>query len=253
MAGTSDPAEDPSEGDSDHDGPIAYRDRAIYLPAADALILADLHVGKDATSNVQLPMGERDDLRDRLADLVDRFDPGEVVVAGDLLHAFDEVPRGVEESVVDLRDAARKRGAEFVVVRGNHDAMLDSVFHGTVAGEYRLADGDTVVCHGHEAPETVEGVGRYVIGHDHPAIEIEGRRHPCFLHGAGAHGRTGADVLVCPAFNRLCSGTTVNGTGSWDLLSPLVTNLDAYRPVVRDEDADETLTFPPLGRFRKLL
>jgi len=243
MAGTTEPG--PAGG--------RYRDRAVYFPGADALVLADLHVGRDATSNVQLPMGEREDLRDRLGTLIDRFDPGEVVIAGDVLHAFDDLPRGVEETVVDLRDAARRRGTDLVVVRGNHDAMLDAVFEGETAGEYRLGDGDTVVVHGDEPPETTGDVGRYVVGHDHPAITVEGRRRPCYLLGSGEHARTGADVLVLPAFNRLCSGTVVNGADARDLLSPLVTNLDEFRPIVRDEEADETLTFPPLGQFRRLL
>jgi putative SbcD/Mre11-related phosphoesterase len=252
---------DDSRHDADGDSTVAdpgpsggiYRNRAVYFPAADALILADVHAGRDATSNVQLPMGERENLRERLAALIERFDPGEVVVGGDLLHAFDEVPRGVEETVLDLRDAARRRGTDLVVVRGNHDTMLDSVFSGETAGEYRLEDRETVVVHGHEPPETTRGVERYVIGHDHPTITIEGRRRACYLLGSGVHEPTSADVIVTPAFNRLCSGTVVNGADARDLLSPLVTNLDAFRPIVRDEDAGQTLEFPPLGRFRRLL
>jgi len=245
-------ADDSSAADPGPAGGI-YRDRAVYFPAADALVLADVHAGRDATSNVQLPMGERENLRDRLAALIEEFEPGKVVVGGDLLHAFDGVPRGVEETVVDLRDAARRRGTDLVVVRGNHDTMLDSVYRGETADEYRLDDGKTAVVHGHEPPGTTRGVERYVVGHDHPSITIEGRRRACYLLGSGVHEPTGADVLVLPPFNRLCSGTVVNGADARDLLSPLVTNLDAFRPIVRDEDASQTLAFPPLGRFRRLL
>jgi len=223
-----------------------YRDRAVYLPGADALVVADVHVGRDAASAVELPLGERADLTGRLADLLDAFAPGEVVVAGDLLHAFDRVPEGVTETLDRLRAAVADAGADLTVVRGNHDGMLDAL-DVTARDAHRI--GDAVVCHGHERPEV--DADRYVVGHDHPAIEIEGKRRPCALYGPGAF--RGGDLLMLPAFNRLAPGSTVNGMRAGDFMSPLVTDADALRPVVRDEDRGETLEFPPLGEFRRLL
>jgi putative SbcD/Mre11-related phosphoesterase len=225
-----------------------FLDRAAYLPAADALVVADLHVGRDRTSGVELSLGEREDLTDRLATLLRAVDPGEVVLAGDLLDAFGSVPRGVEGTVTALRDVVVRFSADLVVVRGNHDAMLEAVCDEPVHDEYRLADG-TVVCHGHEPVEA--DARRYLAGHDHPAIEIEGRRRPCFLLGREVY--RGRDVLLLPSFNPLVSGTTVNGASGTDLLSPLARDLDRFRPIVRDADAEQTLRFPPLGKFRRLL
>ena len=227
-----------------------FRDRGLYLPDEDALVVADLHVGRDATSAVEMPLGERDDLTDRVGDLLAAFDPATVVVAGDFLHAFDRVPEGVEETAADVRDAVADAGAELVVVRGNHDSMLDSVLDSRgvpTREEYRGRA--TVVHHGHAEPDGE--AARYVVGHDHPAIEIEGARHACLLHGPGTY--RGGDVFVLPAFNRLAPGTTVNGARTSDFQSPVVTNADALRPIVWDSDAEETLSFPPLGKLRRLL
>ena len=242
-----------------------FRDRAVYLPAEETLVVADLHVGRDAASAVELPLGERTDLTDRLATLLAAFDPREVVVAGDLLHAFDRIPEGVAETVAALGETVADAGAELVVVRGNHDSMLDSVRGELGAGgdvaanseedrasvptpeEYRV--GDTLVVHGHDAPD--ETADRYVVGHDHPAIEIEGTRHPCLLYGPGSY--RGGDVVMVPAFNRLAPGVTVNEMSARDFQSPLVRNVDALRPVVWDADSDEALSFPPLGEFRRML
>jgi hypothetical protein len=234
-----------------------FRDRAVYLPAEDALVVADLHVGRDAESAVELPLGERADLTERFAALLAAFSPAEVVVAGDLLHAFDGVPEGVRETVGALVETVEESGADFVIVRGNHDSMLDTVLGGlrinsrsvgvTAVEEYRL--GDTLVHHGHADPEA--DADRYVAGHDHPAIEIEGKRHPCLLYGPGAF--RGGDVVMLPAFNRLAPGTTVNGMWARDFQSPLVTDADAFRPVVWDADGGAVLSFPPLGKFRRML
>ncbi|PSQ18648.1 metallophosphoesterase [Halobacteriales archaeon QS_8_69_26] len=234
---------------------MVFRDRAAYLPRSDALVVADLHVGRDATSNVEFPMGEREDLTERLGALLDRFEPSEVVAAGDLLHAFDSVPRGVADTLAAVRATVEDADAEFVAVRGNHDAMLSSVYDGTVHDAYRPGRGHTLVVHGHEPPDErppgEHGRGRYVMGHDHPAIRVEGRRRPCYLLAHGAY--RGADVLVLPAFNRLAAGVTVNGATAANMHSPMITDLDDYRPIVRDPEADQTLRFPPLGRFRDML
>jgi hypothetical protein len=125
--------------------------------------------------------------------------------------------------------------------------MLGELWDGPTASEYRV--GDWVVCHGHEAP-TASAEG-YLVGHDHPTIIIEGTRRPCYLYGAGSY--EGADVLMLPAFTRLAAGMPVNRMTGAEFQSPLVRNADPFRPIVRDEDADETLTFPPLGRFREML
>ncbi|MEF8840518.1 MAG: metallophosphoesterase [Haloarculaceae archaeon] len=231
---------------SDPDG-LELRDRAVHLPETSTLVLADVHLGKDAASNVELRLGEHEDVTGRFAALVGRFEPEEVVVAGDLLHSFSTLPRGVMETLEELRTTAREVGARIVVTPGNHDTMLDELWKGPTGSEYRV--GDWLVTHGHEEPEGV--ADRYLVGHDHPAIEIEGRRQPCYLYGEGIY--RGADVLVLPAFTRLAAGTPVNGARNGDLMSPLAREVDAFRPLVRDEAADETLTFPPLSTFRRML
>lgn len=268
---------------------LALRDRAVYLPAVETLVLADLHLGRDATSEVSLPLGERADVTERLRALLERCSPATVVFAGDVLHSFSGVPGDAAETFDALVRAVSNAGAEAVVTPGNHDAMLEGIWRGRTVPEHRIdvgtatdgtrdgTDGDppgepegdgsdekpeggpgdseartpdrVLVCHGHRVPEGSADL--YVVGHDHPAIEIEGRRRPCYLYGSGVYRE--ADVLMVPAFNRLTAGVTVNGMRARDFQSPLVADADAFRPVVRDEESDETLWFPPLGEFRSLL
>lgn len=227
---------------------VGFRDRACHLPAADAVVVADLHVGRAAASRVAYPLGERDDLRERLVDALDRFDPATAVLAGDLLHRFGAASDRTAAGVRALADACRDAGARPVAVAGNHDAALDDAWDGDVHDEYRLDDG-TVVCHGHEEPTT--DAPRYVIGHDHPTIRIEGRRRPCLLYGEGIY--RDRDLLVLPAFTALAPGVVVNRMDAAAFDSPLVRDADALRPAVHDPGTGETLAFPPLGRFRELL
>ncbi|WP_321167948.1 metallophosphoesterase [Halobaculum saliterrae] len=246
-----------------------FRDRGVYLPEADALVVADLHVGRAEASDVAYPLGEAADLSDRLRSLIDRFDPGEVVIAGDAVHRFDRVAVADERALSELVDACLDAGARPVFVRGNHDTALDETTLGdTAPGETapsgawdgRVHDGyeldasvrnaPVVVRHGHEAPPEHESAGLYVVGHDHPAIEIEGKRRPCWLYAERAF--RGADVLMLPAFTRLAAGVAVNDMTAREFQSPFVTDADALRPIVAREDGD-AVEFPPLGEFRRLL
>jgi len=224
---------------------VQFRDRAALVE--DVLVVADLHVGKAAASPVELPVETGCDMVERFEALCAHWQPHEVVVAGDLLHSFESVPRRVEQTLAGLRRVASDAGVDIVVTPGNHDTMLDVVWGGPTTPEYCV--GDTVVTHGHVEPE--RDAARYVVGHDHPTITIEGQNRPCALAGDGVYD--GQNLLVLPSFNRLVTGVEVNGMSTADFMSPLVRNADALAPLVRDESGGETLTFPPLGEFRHKL
>ncbi len=224
---------------------LTYDGRALVLD--DVLIVADCHVGRGTGGELEFPVGSGSEMVERFRDLVERHGPADVVLAGDLLHSFQTVPRTVETTVSGLQSACRDAGARLVVTPGNHDTMLSSVWDGPTEQEYRV--GDTVVLHGHEAPEV--DADRYVVGHDHPTIEIEGQRRPCYLVGEGQY--RGSEVVMLPSFNKLNAGVRVNTMSAGEFQSPLVTEADSLAPVVWDEHARETKKFPPLGEFRRLL
>ena len=228
---------------------VTFHRRAVFLPSTATLVVADLHVGRGEASNVTLPLGEREDLVNRLRTLIEETDPDRVVFGGDVVHRFDRITERARETVDALVAACRDTGARPVLVRGNHDATLDSISGDIESGVIADTDPRTVVSHGHEPP-TLDA-DRYLIGHDHPAITIEGDRHPCFLVVPDAYD--GTDVLMLPAFSRLAAGVTVNDARGGDLQSPLIDSLDDARPIVYDTEKREPLTFPPLSAFRRLL
>jgi putative SbcD/Mre11-related phosphoesterase len=223
-----------------------FTQRAVYLGTPDALVVADCHVGRDAGTNLELPLGERQELVERLEALLDRFAPGQVVIAGDLLDAFGSIPAPVAETVQDIGDAVTSAGATLTVATGNHDTMLDIVFSGERVAAIELDD-ETVVSHGAEPPEATGA--RYVIGHDHPMLRIAGRKYPCALVGPAAD--RDAPLIVLPAFSPLTRGTTINRLRAADLQTPLIDDLDAFHPIVTTDDG--TRAFPPLGTFRDQL
>jgi len=227
---------------------IAFRDRAVYLPATETLVVADLHIGREATANVSVPLGERDDLLDRLSKLRSVFEPTQIVFAGDLLHSFSTVPEGVTETVDRLYQDCVDDGIDVVAIEGNHDNLLATVWPTDIESAVKLDDG-TVICHGHEEPE-LSG-SRYLIGHDHPAITIEGVKRPCCC--VDSAGYRDDELVVLPAFTRLAGGVELNHVRASGLQSPLITAVDSLQPIVWDADRQNALEFPPLGEFRRLL
>lgn len=221
------------------------RDRAVYLPDTETLVAADLHLGTVAASAVDAPLEEGPAIVDRLAALVERFEPAELVLAGDVLHAFGFVPQAARETVSALVQRVEAVDAALVLLEGNHDAQLAELSDLQPAGSHQLGDG-TVVCHGHERP--AETGHRYVVGHDHPVIVIDGRRWPCYLHGQAAEGE--AEVLALPAFNAAVRGTPVNDWADGDPLSPFLTAVSEFQPVVWDHTTDDALVFPALASLQ---
>lgn len=224
-------------------------DRAVYLPASGTLVCADLHVGRDAVSEIELPLGEGKELTSRFEALLARYEPSEVVVAGDLLHSFDQIPTDAADTIRALEGLADDAGCRIAVTSGNHDTMLEELWNGTIAPEHPLPNGSVVVTHGHIPPKT--DAEWYVVGHDHPTLEIEGVRHPCYLHGAEQY--QGAGVFMLPSFSRLPAGVRINEMTAASFQSPLIRDAEALRPIVRDADDGETHFFPPLGELRPYL
>lgn len=224
---------------------LALRDRAVLVD--DSLVVADLHLGRGVTSALDFPVGDATDTVDRIRALLAWAEPAELVIAGDVLHSFSTVPRGVRDALDAITDAAAEAGARPVLLEGNHDTMLASAWDGDLHVSHRV--GNTLVCHGHESPE--ESAARYLIGHEHPILDAAGRRRPCYLVGEAA--ACGADLVVLPAFNRLLRGVSINRLEADGFMSPLVGDPAELAPLVWDEDAGDLVPFPRLGEFRDRL
>ena len=239
---------------SPDDLPFEFVDRAVYVPGAETLVVADIHLGRAAASTVDAPVDDGADVRHRLESTFESIrnqfgcEPETVVIAGDFLHSFSSIPHGVERDLEALEKLVDRHGATLIVTTGNHDTLLETVFDGETNDAYRVDD-EIVVAHGHERPPI--DANRYVIGHDHPALGIEGRKLPCFLYGPRAY--RGSDVLMLPPFTRAAPGATVNGMSGRDFQSPLVVDVDAFHPAIYDPADERLLWFPKLERSRSFL
>ena len=181
-------------------------DRSLWLPALATLVVADLHVGKEAAfrdAGLAIPEGILDETLARLGRAVAECAARRVVVAGDLVHSRRGLPDGVVARFARWR---KDVDAAIDLVRGNHDRHAPQLPPewrvGEAGDELRL--GGLVVRH---EPEPREG-SLVVAGHLHPTVAlrsgVDRLTLPCFA--------LSPRLLVLPAFTRFSRGERVNGS-----------------------------------------
>lgn len=183
---------------------ILLPERALYVPAEQTVVVADLHWGKAASfraNYVPVPTGTTAADLQRLSRAVSTTNAQRIVILGDLLHA----KKGRQEGTFDTIAAWRKENPslEVVLVRGNHDES---------AGDPPQALG--ISCHDapyhlgpftcvHDPDEDFADGAIVMAGHLHPSIALSGParervRLPCFVF---------SDTLaILPAFSSFTGG-----------------------------------------------
>lgn len=180
-----------------------YADRALYWPARQRLLVADVHLGKDDAfrdAGIALPRGGAAHDLARLSALLQHSGARSLWFLGDLLHGA-RVDSGWRDAWTHF--LARHAGLELLLIEGNHD-------HGTAAraglGIPRTAQAveDGPFVFDHMPRPTPAGDGRVgVCGHVHPVVGVPGfrGRFPAFV--------VTEQQLVLPAFSRFTGGVRV--------------------------------------------
>lgn len=180
-------------------------DRCILFEKEKILVIGDLHLGYEKAledEGMYLPRMNTESIRESLNRLIEKYEPEEIVLLGDIKHDFK---RAKFEGKEEVRAIVRliMDAAKIIIVKGNHDNYVQNIVadmgvtvvdHVDICG-YRLE-------HGH----VDSGVRPVIIGHEHPSVKIVGAlsgglKMQCFMY-ARKEG-----VLVIPPFSFLSSGT----------------------------------------------
>ncbi len=176
---------------------------ALYWPGERALIVADMHLEKGsahAARGQMLPPYDTRETLQRLAGVIDRYEPMQVIALGDSLHDRGGADRLGEQDRQIL--AILQEGREWLWVTGNHDPEIGDGIGGRAV--------DSVTIGGIKLQHMPYGgqVTHEIAGHMHPAarLSVYGHtvRRPCFV----GNGRR----LVLPAFGAFTGGLNVLDT-----------------------------------------
>ncbi len=192
-------------GSSALDLPIAgepmrlLADRALFWPARQRLLIADLHLGKSDAFRawgIAVPSGGTAHDLSRLQRLLQQCDARELWILGDFLHAAHRARADAQWR--HFRES--HPGVAMAVVPGNHDRAFDP----QVAGIQIVADGTRErPFEFRHAPRAIEPgaahAAHVICGHLHPVLRLPGvGRLPAFW--------LGANMCVLPAFSAFTGG-----------------------------------------------
>ncbi|ABK14325.1 phosphoesterase, putative [Methanothrix thermoacetophila PT] len=213
---------------------------SLYIKETETCVLSDIHIGLEEELLAQglvFPLREKEELLRRIEIILAKLNPKRFVLAGDVVHSFGRADQRIRRKLDAILNTIRSR-CDLVLISGTHDGMLP--YMGFTA-QSRYDEGGYTVSHG---DEDLRDHGHLIMGHEHPVLDVEMMRIPCYLFGRGP--MDGMDIMVLPAFNPLCQGVAVNHLEAPDLLSPLLRRLDIGKlhPVVEMEG--EVMVFPEI-------
>lgn len=224
---------------------FGFLNSCLFIREAGICVASDLHIGLEdelRRQGLAFPLKEKQMLLGRLEAALIAFKPSVFVLAGDIFHSFDRLDNHVKDKFDSIMSTLEGQ-CKVILLRGSHDTMLSSLSLESL--ERYDADGFTFI-HGHDI---ISNHSNIVLGHEHPVIQIEMERLPCFLFGEKVIN--GKDLFVLPAFNPLCQGVMINHVEGRDMLSPLLkkVNVEELCPIV--EVQGEVLAFPKLRGLRR--
>jgi uncharacterized protein len=169
---------------------------ALHWPEQNALLVADLHLGKSERmarrGGALLPPYETQATLTRLANDLHITSAKRLIALGDTFDDDEAATALPPDASTTLEQIAARH--ETVWITGNHDPKAQ--------GLPELTLGALTLRH-------IAGLGPDISGHYHPKITLAGRRLPAFL--------VGADHLILPAYGAY--------TGGLDATDPALTAL----------------------------
>jgi len=147
----------------------------VKTPKTKTLLIADPHLGWEVQlqeKGIHIP-SQTVKILDKLIAIITEYKPDRLVILGDVKYTVVSHEFGEWHDIPDFFEKLKRRIGRIAVVRGNHDANLESLLPENV--EFLPATGvvvsDVGVFHGHKWPSpALLGCKTLVMGHLHPVV-----------------------------------------------------------------------------------
>lgn len=191
--------------------------KALWIPKQKVLIIADLHIGYEEELNshgIFVPRLSFKEMKREIEELLVKLKPRTIVINGDLKHEFGGISRQEWKETLEILDMLLKKCRKIVLIRGNHDNMLEPIAKKRrleLRGFYCVDNGRICLFHGEGIPldSEVHKAKILIIGHEHPSIILrEGmktEKYKCFLLGKW-HGKK---LIAMPSFFPFIEGLDI--------------------------------------------
>ena len=216
--------------------------KSLYFPERKILCLADLHIGYEeylTSQGVFLPRMQFKEMMKELEEIFNKVGKinkekenkkiekrekinkdrkredkkiNEIIVLGDLKHEFGTISSQEWREVKNVLDFFKKKAKKVVLVKGNHDNILEPIAKRKELKirDFYVEDG---ICflHGNKLFSGClnKKIKMFVIGHRHPAVMLTDKykreKYKCFLVG----NWKGKKVIILPSFFPFIEGSDI--------------------------------------------
>ena len=195
---------------------VEYIGKCLVVEEKNRRILAigDLHLGYEEYMNRTGFFVSREMFNETVEYLGKIFDKigvvEEIVLLGDVKQEFGIIGRQEWDDVLKLFDFLERKCKRIIVVKGNHDVILEPIVKKSCVELKEIyIFRDVCFVHGDKKFENMkdERVQLWVMGHGHPAVKISDgvkiEKYKCFLEGKHKEKK----VIIAPSFFEGNEGT----------------------------------------------
>ena len=191
------------------DGPadvLLTKQKALFWPEQKLLALSDVHIGKAESLQsfgINVPSGEHKHDLERISNLIQEYEPTQVLVLGDWIHHKNSWTLDLQRDLLQFFDQHSQIAWRLLI--GNHERgsrnFLETLPFDLIDGDLDLKP--LTFRHGHDS---APAHGFQIQGHIHPVVRLRHGstqvRLPCFAQGP--------DALILPSFGGLTGGFEIN-------------------------------------------
>lgn len=228
---------------------------ALYHEESDLIAIGDLHLGLEAAVSYDgnyVPQFQLEEIKEDVKTLKQKTEASRILVNGDLKHEFKYNRFSEEKEIREFFELLDSLFDDVIVIKGNHDTFIEDFIGNGDLKENHL-EGNVLFSHGHQSIKPEVEYQTLVIGHEHPALELEDEigvteKVDCFLYGEMKNGK---NIVVMPAFSKMAGGSAVNIMPSKDLLSPVLrneVNVGKLKAIAVDKEAG-LFEFPEIEKI----
>ncbi|MBT7237316.1 metallophosphoesterase [Candidatus Woesearchaeota archaeon] len=201
----------------------------------DIFILGDLQLGYEdqlRSKGVLVPKFQYKDIVERLRNIFSKNKINKIILNGDIKHEFGKINPQEWDEVLGLFDFLQDNVKEIIVIKGNHDVILDSILARRDMDLYDRYDIDNItIIHGDKLfDDLCETV---IIAHEHPAVSFKEKpteKFKCFLVGKFEK----SNLIVMPSFTEITVGSDIS---RGKFLSPFLDDISKFKCyIVGDDD-----------------
>ena len=173
--------------------------RALFLPQTKELLICDIHLGKaEYFQQNGIPLTNNSDENNfaRIISIVEKYDPENLIILGDLFHSKYSLDRSLQKKVEDL---PRILKTNIQLVIGNHD-MGCNIKNIEIFDNKKIKN----IIFSHEPINLADNRELNICGHYHPKLYLKNNGDKlsfrCFAMD------TKKNILFLPAFGDLTGG-----------------------------------------------